>query len=153
MLGSFVAVVTLWANVNSSQSPGTNTKTNLPKAAEKTFCRVLYPHTHRLWGVGFFWKHEATSPKKRCQEPPERITIAYIKAAMVSSRGQPPLPSHFLVWRIPRAAPYLDATPWVMEQDMRCSRKVDLTPCMALPLQFCMHQSFYFFIFLLQKLS
>lgn len=73
----------------------------------------------------------------------------YIKLIIMSSRkGSHPSQSFPHVWG-PRAAPCRDVTPWVMKQDLRCSRKMDLTLCMALPLQFCMYQSFYVFIFLL----
>lgn len=133
MLGSFVAVVTLWANVNSSQSLGRSTKPNISKAAERIFCWGLCPHTHRLLGVRFFGKMKPQVQKKRCQKPPERITIEIIKITSCFPRGAvTPSQSFPCVWA-PCAAPCLGATSWVLQQDLR---KVDLTPCMALSLQF-----------------
>lgn len=133
MLGSFVAVVTLWANVNSSQSLGRSTKPNISKAAERIFCWGLCPHTHRFLGVRFFGKMKPQVQKKRCQKPPERITIEIITITSCFPRGAvTPSQSFPCVWA-PCAAPCLGATSWVLQQDLR---KVDLTPCMALTLQF-----------------
>lgn len=95
--------------------------------------------THpQTFGCSVFWKDEATSQKKkkRCQKPPERITIEYIKVILCFPRGAVnPFQSFPRVWD-PCAPPCLDATPWVMKQELR---KVDLAPCMALPLQFHMY--------------
>lgn len=93
--------------------------------------------THpQTFGCSVFWKDEATSPKNRCRKPPERITIEYIEVILCIPRGAvTPFQSFPRVWG-PCAAPCLDATPWVMKQDLR---KVDLPPCMALPLQFYMY--------------
>lgn len=120
MLGSFVAVVTLWANVNSSQSRETSTKTNPSKAAEKIFHQMLYPHTHRLLGVVVFWKDKATSPKiKKCQKSPENNHRIHQGNNRVFLEGQSPLPSNFLMCGILRTAPCLDATPGLWKQDLK----------------------------------